>query len=131
LASSATEKAHSETLGEFRYVKSLIGNVIFVSVVGSAVVRAIAKRFAFRKSATAKDMHLFSLFTPEWTSIFVGNVDISLDNNRPFGVAANLHDTRFGGCWHSDGSSMVLIKFLVLVTKADDNESQTGSLPYV
>jgi hypothetical protein len=41
-------------------------------------------------------MHLLSLFTSQWASIFVGDGDISFDKDRTLGVAANLEDTRFG-----------------------------------
>jgi len=55
-------------------------------------------------------MHLLSLLSPKWTSIFVGDIDISFDNNRTLRVAANFDDTRFTWSWHSDGSYIGLNK---------------------
>ena len=60
-------------------------------------------------------MHLLSLLTPNWTSIFVGYIDISFDKDRPFGVAANLDHTRFGWSWHSNESCIGLDKVFSLV----------------
>jgi len=77
-------------------VDCLIGDVILISIVRSPIVRAIAKGFAFGKSAAAEDMHLLSLFTSKRASIFVGDGDISFDKDRTFGVTANLKDARFG-----------------------------------
>ena len=85
-------------------IQCLIGDRVIVFIFGSAIVSAIAKGLVLGESAAAQDMHLLSLLSPKWASIFVGDSDISFDNNRTLGVAANFDETRFGGSWHSDGS---------------------------
>jgi len=73
-------------------------------------------------------MHLLSLITSKWASIFVGDGDIAFDKDWTLGVAANLEDTRFGWSWHCDGSWFGVDNVLVLATKADDLESSIHRL---
>ena len=60
-------------------------------------MRAIAERFALAETATTKNVHLLSFILTEWSAVLVNDIALPIDDDRAFGVTADL-GTGFSGC---------------------------------